>query len=404
MHKSGFFDKLISRLDTMDSKSIQAYLLRLAKEKGFLETVFNAVKEGIIVIDRKLRIKYHNAAAKEMLGLPDELSKLRVSNFLRGVDWKAILNEDIDEWSRLVSRQEIEILYPVRRVLEFYLVPNGDAGENATLILNDVTVSRDKAASEAETERSLLVSTLAASVAHEIGNPLNSLYLHLQLLQRSIVRSPFDAKDAAESVAEAKKEIERLDSIINQFLKALRPSKPNLQPTDLKELVLESMNFMRHEIEDRAVEASCSWPESLPKINADAGQIKQAFYNLVRNAVQSMQHGGRLAISCSYDEESVRLSVADTGCGIKAEDITRIFKPYYSTKERGSGLGLMIVDRIVREHGARLSVDSVPGEGSNFTIVFPRSARRMRVLPVARASAAALPQPEDSNEKEGLRK
>jgi len=241
----------------------------------------------------------------------------------------------------------------------------------------------------------MLVSTLAASVAHEIGNPLNSLYLHLQLLQRSIAKSPFDAKDAAESAAEAKKEVERLDSIINQFLKALRPAKPELQQTDLKDLVLESMNFLRHEIEDRAIKASCSWPETLPKISADANQIKQAFYNLVRNAMQSMQHGGRLAISCSYDEDSVSLSVTDTGSGIKPEDITKIFKPYYSTKKSGSGLGLMIVDRIVREHGARLSVESVPGKGSNFTIIFPRNARRMRVLPVARASAAALPQPEE---------
>ncbi len=392
MPKNAFFDKLLSRLDAMDSRSIQTWLLRLSKEKGFLETVFNAIKEGIIVVDRKLRIIYHNAAAKDMLGLPDDLSKLRVSNFLHGVDWRGILNQDIDVWSKLVSRQEIEILYPQRRIVQFYLVPHGDSGDYASLILNDVTESRDKAAIEAESERSQLVSTLAASVAHEIGNPLNSLYLHLQFLQRSLSKPSFDKKDAAECVADAKSEVERLDSIINQFLRALRPSKPELHETDLKELLCEALNFMRHEIESREIRASCSWPEHVPKIVADPNQLKQAFYNLIKNALQAMQKGGELSIVCDYDDESVNLAFSDTGCGIKPEDLPRLFKPYFSTKSAGNGLGLMIVDRIVREHGAKLSIDSVPGKGSTFTVKFPRLGRRVRFLTEAKPSAAALPE------------
>lgn len=401
MPKSAFFDKLLTRLDAMDSRSIQTWLLKLSKEKGFLETVFNAIKEGIVVVDRKLRIIYHNAAAKDMLGLPDDLSKLRVSNFLHGVDWKAILNQDLDEWSKLVSRQEVEILYPVRRIVQFYLVPHGDSGEYASLILNDVTESRDRAAQEAESERSQLVSTLAASVAHEIGNPLNSLYLHLQFLQRSIAKPGFDRKDAAECVAEAKKEVERLDSIINQFLRALRPAKPDLHEIDIKELLVESLSFMRHEIEAREIRTSCSWPEHVPKIVADAGQLKQAFYNLIKNAIQAMQKGGALSITCDYDDESVRLAFSDTGCGIKPEDLPRMFKPYFSTKSSGTGLGLMIVDRIIRDHGAKLSIDSIPGKGSVFTVTFPRLGRRVRFLNEARPSAAALPEPGNISEESG---
>jgi len=394
MSKTSFFDKLLTRLDSMDAPSIQACLLRLTKERGFQETIFNAIKEGIVVVDRKLRIIYHNATATEMLGLPEDISRLRISNFLHGVDWKAILDQDLDEWSKLVSRQEIEILYPARRIIQFYIVPHGDSGMFASLILNDVTESRDKAASEAETERSQLVSTLAASVAHEIGNPLNSLYLHLQLLQRMLGKETLDKADALESVTEAKKEVERLDSIINQFLRALRPSKPDLRETDLKELLVESLNFMRHEIESREIKTTCQFPERLPKINADAGQLKQAFYNLMKNAIQAMQCNGMLTIVCDFDDDSVNVSFSDTGAGIKPEDLPRIFKPYFSTKSTGTGLGLMIVERIIREHGARLSVDSIPGKGSVFTIKFPRTGRRVRFLQEARPMAAALPEPE----------
>jgi signal transduction histidine kinase len=353
-----------------------------------------------VVIDRKLRIVYHNATAKEMLGLPDDLSNLRVSNFLRGVDWRAILNQDLDEWSKLVARQEIEIVYPTRRIIQFYLVPHGDSAETASLILNDVTESRERAASEAENERSQLVSTLAAGVAHEIGNPLNSLYLSLQLLQRNIAKDAFEKDDALSTLSEAKKEVERLDSIINQFLRALRPAKPNLVDLDLKELLVEALNFMRHEIEAREIKASCVWPEAVPRILGDPQQLKQAFYNLMKNAIQAMNNGGSLTISCDYDDESVNLRFSDSGSGIKPEDLSRIFKPYYTTKSSGTGLGLMIVDRIVRDHGAKLSVESVLGKGSVFTIKFPRTGRRVRFLQEPKP-AAALPH---SNEEEPSRK
>lgn len=351
MPKNSFLDKLIARLDSMDPRSVQTYILRIAREKGFLETVFNAIMEGVLVVDRKLRIKYHNAAAKEMLGLPDELSRLRISNFLKGVDWRALLKEDVEAWSK-ASRQELEILYPERRVLQFYLVPHNDGSEYATLILNDVTESRERAANDADIERRQLVSMLAAGVAHEIGNPLNSLYLNLQLLLRTLSQESPDTSEAKELVSEAKNEVERLDAIINQFLRALRPAKPDLQPTDLKEMVIESLTFMRKEIEDREVKVECSWPDPLPKINGDAAQLKQAFYNLVKNALQAMPKGGSLSISCAYDDDAVNLRVADSGCGISPDDMPRIFTPYYSTKKSGSGLGLMIVERIAKEHGA----------------------------------------------------
>ena len=179
----------------------------------------------------------------------------------------------------------------------------------------------------------------------------------------------------------AKGEVERLDSIVNQFLRAVRPSRPDFAPLDLKELIVESLNFMRHEIEGRSVEVKCAWPDFLPKVNGDADQLKQAFYNLIKNALQAMPDGGSLEINCSAGEDGVRLSFSDTGSGIGAAEISKIFEPYQTTKKEGSGLGLVIVDRIIREHGAELSVDSAVGKGTVFNIHFPPRGRRLRILP-----------------------
>ena len=201
------------------------------------------------------------------------------------------------------------------------------------------------------------------------------------MLQRLLKRPEPDVADAAQEVDEARTEVERLDAIINQFLRALRPGHPVFEPLDLKSLVLESLNFMKQEITDRKIQLEFYWGENVPQVNGDPGQLKQAFYNLVRNAMQAMPSGGSLTIRCTADDAFVMLSVSDSGCGIKPENMQKIFKPFFTTKNAGTGLGLMIVERIVREHGGALAVDSRENVGTTFTISLPRRVRLVRGLP-----------------------
>lgn len=373
-------------LDYTDLPSLDRTIHELAEEKGFLESIFNSISEGVMVIDKQLKIKYRNPAATRLLGIPDDTSRLSAATFLKGVDWDALTTE-----KGRSEHRELEVLYPERRIIRFYLVPHAQAGL-VTMILTDITEDYQKNASKVESERSKIISMLAAGVAHEIGNPLNSLYLNLQLLQRMFRREDVDLREAAESIDASKKEVERLDAILNQFLKALRPAKLHFRPTDLRTVLEESLNFMRHEIENRNVEIQCHWADSLPQIPADEGQLKQAFFNLIKNALQSMPQGGTLSLFCELnDKQEVEVRIMDTGKGIPAENLSKLFHAFYTTKATGNGLGLMIVERIIRQHGARLSVESVEEKGTCFTVTFPRSGNRVRILPPANAYAGILP-------------
>jgi len=373
-------DRVIDRIGELDEVNLQNFIQMLSKEHRFLDSLFDSLQEAILVISSAHTILYHNAAAKEFLGLPDKLASIPVEKLLPGLNLDLLL-ADSRLGSRKSMRQELELTYPEHRIVQMYALPIDRDDAPYALILNDITATMERAASEVESERGKAVSMLAAEVAHEIGNPLNSLYLHLQMLQRLLKCPEPDVADAAQEVDEARAEVERLDAIINQFLRALRPGRPVFEPLDLKSLVLESLNFMKQEITDRKIQLEFYWGENVPQVNGDPGQLKQAFYNLVRNAMQAMPSGGSLTIRCTADDAFVMLSVTDSGCGIKPENMQKIFKPFFTTKNAGTGLGLMIVERIVREHGGALAVDSRENAGTTFTISLPRRVRLVRGLP-----------------------
>lgn len=378
MLNDSFFEKIIGNLETADKSNIQAVLQRAAKERSFFQTVFNTINEGIVVVDSELKIQYVNRSAKTMLGIPEKHEDQLITRFFRDLDWHKMQNED-GSWTQS-SRYEVEILYPVRRLLLFYLVPLGSENDSATIILHDITESREKTAEVIESEKMHMISLLAAGVAHEVGNPLNSLNIHLQLLKRTLNKENLDKREASELLDVASNEVERLDKIINQFLEAVRSAKPNLVKLDIKPLIIETLTFLRHEIEDKHIDVKCSWADSLPVILGDDNQLKQAFYNLIKNAIQAMSDGGQLDIVCEFDDEFLLLRFIDNGKGIDHEDLSNIFEPYFTTKEEGSGLGLMVVERIVREHGAELLIDSDPGKQTVFTIKFPKSTKKIRLL------------------------
>src|SRR5438046_6949193 len=343
--KAGFLEKLIERLGRIGPEEVQNYFLRLAQEKGFLETVFNAIQEGIIVTDSKGRITYLNNAACELFGLGanDAIGK-RLDERVRGLDW-----ESLTQSGGPISR-DMEIFYPANRFINFYIVPlmieHRETGEKIdkkaataagsenlpdgqdgqvghAMILRDITESRRSAQQTIESERLNALTLLAAGVAHEIGNPLNSLHIHLQLMERKLHDLDDNAKtELQESIDVARSEVNRLDSIVTQFLRAIRPSKPQLHPGNVNTIVEEAVRFFAPEIQDRDVVVEQRLRSDLPLLQIDRDQMKQAFYNVIKNSLEAMKRRGTLRIRTDRDDTHVLITFVDTGGGVSARNLS----------------------------------------------------------------------------------
>src|SRR5437016_9378539 len=414
--KAGFLEKLIERLGRIGPEEVQNYFLRLAQEKGFLETVFNAIQEGIIVTDSDGRITYLNDAACGLFGLEaaDAIGK-PLDERIQGLDW-----ESLTQSGGPVSH-DMEIFYPQNRFINFYIVPLviehresvagvADSGRVAVpisergglastipgkaeqvghvMILRDITESRRTAQQTIESERLNALTLLAAGVAHEIGNPLNSLHIHLQLMERKAQELEHNAKaELQQSIDVATSEVRRLDSIVTQFLRAIRPSQPRLHPENVNAIVEEAVRFFTPEIQDRDMVVEQELRSDLPLLQLDRDQMKQAFYNVIKNSLEAMKRRGTLRIRTDRDDTHVLITFVDTGGGMSAENLSRVFEPYFTTKPSGTGLGLLIVRRIVREHGGELSIESGQDKGLTLTIRLPYIDKRIRMLEAGEAKA-----------------
>ena len=349
---SDFFRGVRKHIRKLDAAHLREQFERVADALERSETLIRALKEGLVRLDAHGMVVQANPAAGQLLGMAPE-------------DILPTLGLPLGK----ASKREMSITYPEHRVLEIQTLPLDD---ETIVFVRDVTAERARTEEELRAGATKAVCDLAAGVAHEIGNPLNALALNIQLLER-------DPSDR-ECIEICKSQIKRLDGIIRDFLAALRPTRPNLRPGSLADPLQDCLATLRTQIEERRMRVTLDVPTSLPSVALDREQMVQAFFNILKNALEAMPDGGLIAMSLASDDDTVSVRIADSGEGMSAERLAHLFEPYRTTKERGTGLGLMITKRIVNDHGGTIDVESEVGRGTAFTVRLPRIERRIREL------------------------
>lgn len=371
-------DKIVSRLDRLGTEELRQLFLRLASDKGLLQDVFDALRDGLILFDASGVARFANKAAERIYNRPlRELIREPFERLTGGTcRW-----EDLHRSGVAITR-DLSVNYPEPRHYNLLMSPVAQ-GEEYLLLIHDDTEGLASREENEEAEQFNLITFMASAVAHEIGNPLNSLGLNLQLMKRKLAHQSDSAQETLSPLLEsALRETRRLDTLLRQFLQSMRPGSLRREPVQLNNLLARVLEVLEPEIAPRGISVHESYSENLPELQADPGRLFQVFYNLIRNAYQSVPGpDGSIQVLTDYNDTDVRVIVSDTGSGISHEVMGSMYEPFHTTKKKGNGLGLLIVRHIIKEHGGTLGIASKPGQGTLITVTLPRADRVVRLLP-----------------------
>ncbi len=383
-------ERAVSRLEQLDRDSLLRLAERLSGDRALLDAILQSLQEAVIVTDRWGEIEIINPSAEKILGLQSADARPHL--------WRAVpelaklLNVGRDGSLTLAAplSHQFEIHYPAPRIARLYAAP---LGERILIVLSDQTLELQASARQVEDARLNSLTQLSAGVAHELGNPLNALQIHLQLLERELKKIPAASKSSkiAKSLQTSQAEVTRLDNIIRNFLQAIRPTPAHLQPTDIINTLEEVLSFLHEELEGAGIRVEVKIPGILPSVMADVEQLKQVYFNIIKNAREASPSGSTLVIEATADDEFLHVRFTDSGFGIAEEDLARLFEPYHTTKPGGTGLGMMIAQKIMRAHHGSIRVESQSQRGTTVTLSFPLQFRRFK--PLAAPGPSTTPPP-----------
>ena len=379
-----FWQRVTEKYEKLAPEKVGEYLRTLAHEKKLLQSVLESISEAIIVLDDEKKVVFINSAAREMLGITARNTIGRaISKYLSDPALKHFF-KDVGEYSDSSFTADMGVSVPRKMLLQVNVYPcQLDTDKKGTIVLmNDITDIKKRQMDSFQSEKLGALSTLAAGIAHEIGNPLNSIGIHMQLMEKDIknVKDTKAKQRLTQYVKSAKAEVGRLDKMIRTFLTAVRPASLNLAEYNINHILENVLDFLYYEISDKNIAIEKNYSQKLPLIPLDEEQMRQALFNIIKNAVEAMPNGGQLTVSTGSDKGEVYITFADTGIGIPEENLSKIFDPYFTTKPKGSGLGLMIVRKIVNDHSGRIEVESRVGKGTKMRVFLPVSRWETKMI------------------------
>ena len=385
------------------SAQLSADRSHMAGQVANLESAVQHLEDAVAIVNPRGEVLFANPAMRELLPAATSGTSLEqlvgASHPLRGLSEQTLVSRGS---SGPVSATFSDSKGESRERLIMAHAINDPAGELVAVMLvaRDLTYLSQVQSTIRYSRKLAALGRLSAGVAHEVKNPLNAMMIHLELLRQQFAsraagrpstgagraapgaavaaEAPVsvDAADtdrALEHVDVIANEIHRLDEVVQGFLKFSRPEDLRLQPVDLATLVDEVVPIVRPEAERAGVELVVE-PVHVPDVNGDPAMLRQAFLNLALNACQAMPSGGALRIRCeSVHGHLVAISFTDSGVGIKPEHLQRVFDLYFTTKKKGSGIGLSMVYRTVQMHDGEIEVQSIPGVGTTFRVLLPQA-------------------------------
>ncbi|MCK4799227.1 MAG: PAS domain-containing protein [Spirochaetes bacterium] len=374
MIKSNFLSSFQKKIDKFDIGTIKNFLYELIEENENLRTVFNSMKEAVLVLDKNMNVTFYNKMSLRIF-------EINVKNPI-GIHISDILNNKyfLDIITTSIKKEEIINDYEIMldsnnpKYISFSLYPLAKEGKiiGNIIILNDITLEKENKNKLRQAESLAALTTISAGIAHEIKNPLGAISIHIQLLEQELdkYKQGF-SKDFKYSIEVIKEEIERLNNIVVDFLITVRPLKAELMLTNLNIFLDKFVNFITPELESKNIIIRRNFSD-LPDVWLDEKYFKQALLNLIKNSIASIKENGIIEIEAYQKQNYLFLNIIDNGSGITEEIQPKVFNPYFTTKNTGTGLGLTIVYKIVKEHKGEISFSSKKGE-TIFTIKLPLS-------------------------------
>jgi PAS domain S-box-containing protein len=397
-----FIKRALTKLNKLTPAQVEELLNSAAEEVSRLETVIDSLADGILVLDENHCLVMANKFVERIL----PLSKFEGSP---APVWKAVQDERVVEFFQesLISgdkvvEREIDVEYMgVQRLLSISILPLVENFRitGSLIYIEDITEKRGREVRLRRAENLASLTTLAAGVAHEIKNPLGSISIHIQLIQKVMDANKklyFQAHPEESMESEVgpikyfhlfdryldvvNEEIDRLNHIVVDFLFAVRPMTLEPREGDINKLITDLADFVSLELEKENIICHLDLDRELPLLRFDERCLKQALLNLIKNSQAAMKDGGELFIKTERQDQSVLIHIKDTGTGIPEVNLSKIFEPYFTTRDTGSGLGLTLVFKIVKEHQGEITVKSREGEGASFTISLPILQKEQKLL------------------------
>lgn len=389
---SQFVKKASSKIEKLSNEEILRIIETQTNDLKIRNYILDNSIEGSLMLDGSDNVIYLNATLTNLITLypRKKYTDVNVSKVIADSDMVAFIRK-FRKSGKDTMEEYFQVSDPVHGQRSVICIASRVSEIKALLfVFRDMTFFNRFKEEFRKNESLAQMTTMAAGVAHEIKNPLASISIYLQLMDKMMEKNGSMTREEAKKYLDVvSEEVDRINKIAVDFLFAVKPMKVNLAICNVNDIVKKTVSVVSAELKEKGIAFKQHLAVSLPKVLADSSLIQQSILNLINNAMQAMPEDRKdpaITVSTFMENDMVKISVADNGCGMSEEQMSKIFEPYYTTKSSGTGLGLTVLFKIMKQHEGDVTVSSTPGVGSEFTLQIPvPSSERFRLTDDGRA-------------------